>query len=286
MAAIAGLIGALVIFGIVAVYATVRARKAVAATQLADALAEARRWYERLGGQVLSLSANGSPAAQQALSDASERYNAAGGQLEQARTAAQAGFARQTALEGLHYVGAARSALGLDPGPPLPVTQEERAAGAVTEDREVTVEGRQYATGPQPTARTTHYYPGGMVAGRPVPRGWYSEPFWKTALVGGAWGLGTGLLFGSLFGGMAGLGWAGSEFGGGWGDNDGGGNDGDGDGGGGDNGDYADGGGDYDGGGSDGGGDFGGDSLADGGWGGGDFGGGDFGGGDFGGGDF
>jgi uncharacterized membrane protein YgcG len=276
---VAGLIGAIVIFGIVAGAATYRAQKANAREKLADAVADARRWYERLGGQVLNLTGGGDPAASQALADAAERYNAAGGQLEQAKTVAQAGLAKQTALEGLHYVGAARSALGLDPGPALPASQEQARAGAVTEDREVTVEGHQYATAPQPGPQTTHYYPGGMVSGRPVPRGWYSEPFWKTALVGGAWGLGTGLLFGSLFGGMAGLGWAsaadgwdndGNDYGNDYGDS---GNDY------GDSGDSGDGGdtfasGDY----------SGGSDFGD--FGGGDFGGGDFGGGDFGGGDF
>jgi hypothetical protein len=284
---VAGLVGAIVIFGIVAGVAIYRAQQAQAREKLADAVADARRWNERLGGQVLNLTGGGNPAASQALADASERYNAAGGQLEQAKTIAQAGHARQTAMEGLHYVAAARSALGLDPGPALPASQEQERAGAVTEQREVTVEGRQFATAPQPGPQTTHYYPGGMVAGRPVPRGWYSEPFWKTALVGGAWGLGTGLLFGSLFGGMAGLGWAA----GGWG-NDGFGGDGfSGDGNGGNDGNdgYGDGGGNDgygDGGGYGDSGDSGGDSFAGGDWGGGDFGGGDFGGGDFGGGDF
>lgn len=228
----------------------VRAGRAHTERQLADAMADARRWHERLGGQIFNLHAGDNPAAQQALADAAERYNAAGGQLEQARTPAQAALARQTALEGLHYVGGARTALGLDAGPGLPPTPGQEAAGQVSEAREVVVENHRYAAAPHPSNRTTHYYPGGVVAGRPVPRGWYSEPFWKPALIGGAWGLGSALLFGSLFGGMAGIGW-----GDGWGDS------GDGDSGDGDS---------FDGdSGDDGGGDFG------------DFGGGDFGGGDF-----
>ncbi len=263
MKAVTLLLVVVLLAGIVALVAfAIQRNKARTEQQFADAIADARRWYERLGGQVLNLTANGNPAAQQALSDAGERYNAAGGQLDQARTPAQAVLARQTALEGLYYVGAARSALGMDPGPALPPTPGQQSAGEVTESREVAVEDHRYAASPQPSDRTTHYYPGGVIAGRPVPRGWYSEPFWKPALIGGAWGLGSALLFGSLFGGMAGVGW-----GGGWGDNDGG-NDGDG-------------------------GDAGGDDLAGGGddfGGGGDYGGGDsfgdFGGGDFGGGDF
>jgi hypothetical protein len=223
---------------------------------LEDAMADARRWYERLGGQVMSLSGD-DPAVRQALADASERYNAAGSQLEQAKTPAQAALARETALEGLHYISAARAAMGLDPGPALPAITGQQTAGQVGEDREVAVEGHTYRASPNPSQQTTHYYPGGTVSGRPVPRGWYSEPFWKTALVGGAWGLGSALLFSSLFGGMAGVGFGGGGYDAGYADaaqefgGDGG--DGGGDAGGGDGGD---GGGFFDGGGF---GDFGGD---------------------------
>ncbi|WP_374204000.1 hypothetical protein [Pseudonocardia sp. ICBG601] len=66
------------------------------------------------------------------------------------------------------------------------------------------MEGRSLGASPRPTDRNSHYYPGGTVAGRPVPRGWYSEPWWKPALVAGAWGVGSALLFTSLFSGMAG----------------------------------------------------------------------------------
>jgi hypothetical protein len=233
-----------------------RSRQLGGQNALADALADARRWYERLGGQLMNLSGD-DPAVRQALADAGERYNAAGGQLEQAKTPAQAALARDTALEGLHYINAARTALGIDPGPPLPAIAGQQQAGRVGEDREVAVEGHNYRASPNPSDRTTHYYPGGTVAGRPVPRGWYSEPFWKSALVGGAWGIGSALLFSSLFGGMAGVGMGGYGYG-----------DGDSQASGGDEG------------GGDSGGDGGGDS------GGGDGGGGDVGGGDGGGGDW
>ena len=32
-----------------------------------------------------------------------------------------------------------------------------------------------------------------------MPAGWYSEPWWKTALVAGAWGVGSVLVFDALF---------------------------------------------------------------------------------------
>src|SRR5919205_744626 len=90
------------------------------------------------------------PAARQALADASERYNAAGGQLQQARSVRQFELARETALEGLAYVRAARLAVGLDPGPDLPPLAGQRAAGAITKEREVDVQGHRYRASPQP----------------------------------------------------------------------------------------------------------------------------------------
>ncbi len=185
----------------------VRQQQATKTRELDDAKADARRWVERLGGQVLNLVGT-NDAAKQALADAAERYTAAGSQMDQARSAAQARGVTETAYEGLYYVRAARSAMGLDPGPELPPLPGQQRAGAVTEDREVDVEGHRYGASPNPTGRNTHYYPGGTVAGRPVPRGWYSEPWWRPALVAGAWGVGSALLFSSLFSGMSGVAYA------------------------------------------------------------------------------
>lgn len=182
----------------------VRSQAEAKRRRLEDEKAEARRWLERLGGQVLNLTGTDT-ASQQAIADASERYNAAGSQMEQAQTVEQARLVRQTALEGLYYVRAARTAMGLDPGPPLPEDPERERAGQVTEHRSVDVEGHHYEASPQPTQSTPHYYPGGRVAGRPVPQGWYSEPWWKPALVAGAWGMGSMLLFSAMFSGMAGI---------------------------------------------------------------------------------
>jgi hypothetical protein len=245
------------------------------ATSLADAKADARRVIDRLGGQVLNLSGN-DDASKQAIADASERFNAAGAQIDQATTAKQALLAKESALEGLYYVRAARTAMGMDPGPELETLSGQQSAGVVTEDRRVDFEGRQIEASPNPTERTPNYYPGGRVAGRPVPAGWYSEPWWKPALVAGAWGVGSVFLFSALFSGMGGVGYDAQGFENGYGDGYADGLDA-----GQDGGDYGDSGGDM---GGDGGG-WGGDSWGGGdggGWGGGDFGGGDFGG-DFGG---
>lgn len=251
------------------VYATQKASSRKSAESLADAKADARRVIERLGGQVIGLIGT-DDASKQALADASERYTAAGSQIDQATSPRQAQLAKESAVEGLYYVRAARVAMGIDPGPELEELSGQRSAGVVTEDRRVEFEGREIEASPTPSQNTPNYYPGGRVAGRPVPAGWYSEPWWKPALVAGAWGVGSVLLFSTLFSGMGGVGYDAQGFENGYGEGfqdgmdqgqlDGG-----------------DSGGDW-GGGDQGGGDWGGDS-----WGGGDFGGGDFGGGDFGG---
>ena len=258
-----------------AVYSSSKASGRRTAASLADAKADARRLIERLGGQVLNVTGT-DDASKQAMADASERYTAASSQIDQATTPRQALLAKESAIEGLYYVRAARTAMGMDPGPELESLTGQRSAGTVTEDRRINFEGREIEASPTPSARTPNYYPGGRVAGRPVPGGWYSEPWWKTALVAGAWGVGSVLLFDTLFSGMHGVDYGAQGFESGYGDGyqDGldAGQDGGGDGGG------------WDGGGADASG-VDGYSGDGGGWDGGgwDGGGGDFGGGDFGG---
>ncbi|MDI9895602.1 DUF1542 domain-containing protein [Rhodococcus sp. IEGM 1381] len=177
---------------------------ASAETALADAKADARQSIERLGGQVYNLIGTDTPS-KQALADASERNIAAGSQIDQATTPEQARLAKQTALEGLYYIRAARLAMGMDPGPEVQGIDGQQQAGRVTEERKVDFEGREIAASPDPSDRTPNYYPGGRVAGRPVPAGWYSEPWWRPALVAGAWGMGSMFLFSAMFSGMAGV---------------------------------------------------------------------------------
>lgn len=169
--------------------------------QLADDKAEARRWVERLGGQVLNLVGT-NEAAKQALADASERHAAALTQLEQATTATQARLTSESAMEGLYYVRAARAAMDMDPGPELPALSGQRYAGHVSEEREVEVDGRTQVASPNPSERTPHYYPGGTVAGKPVPQGWYSDPWWKPAMAAGMWTAGSYVMMSAMFVGM------------------------------------------------------------------------------------
>lgn len=171
---------------------------------LDDALADAKRWTDRLGAQVLNLSGT-DDASRQAMADASERFTAASAGLADARTVKQAMLARESALEGLHYVNAAREIMGLPAGPQLPELEGQRQAGRVTEQRTITQpDGTQFTASPYATEYTPHYYPGGAVAGRPVPAGWYSTAWWAPALATGVWAAGSMMFYSALFGGMAG----------------------------------------------------------------------------------
>lgn len=104
------------------------------------------------------------------MADASERYTAAGAQLDQARTSPQYRLVSDTALEGLYYVRAARVAMDMDPGPELPGSAERARAGELGAEQSVEVEGRSVTGAPQPSAQNSHYYPGGMIDGRPCRR--------------------------------------------------------------------------------------------------------------------
>ncbi len=170
--------------------------------ELADAREEALRWYDRLGGQIANLPGGDDAAVKQAMVDAGERYNAAGAQLDRATTPKQYELARETALEGLAYIRAARTAMGIDPGPELPPLAAQRGVGSISQERELDVQGHRYKASPQPANDTPYYYPGGRVQGRPVPSGWYSEPWWRTALASGAGVVGGLLLFDALAGGF------------------------------------------------------------------------------------
>ena len=182
-------------------------RRAKAASALGDARSQARRWVERLGGQVYALEPKDDEAARQALSDAAERFTAAGAQIERSTSQEQYRLAELTAQEGLYYIRAARVSLGLDPGPELPGLPGQEHAGAVSEDRSVVVEGHEYRASPTPSDHTRHFHPGGTVAGRPIQRGWYSDPWWQSAIDTGTWALSSYLIARSLFYGTAGYGW-------------------------------------------------------------------------------
>ena len=175
----------LLVIAIVVIAFVVYSNKQRAERELADAEAEARRLYERLGGQTMNLTAPGDNlAAGQALADAGERYTAAGSQLESASSIHQYRLAAETSAEGLHYIRAAREAMGMDPGPEVPLLPGQARAGSLREPVSAEVEGQTYTGSPSPTDENRHYYPGGSVDGRSVPAGWYNTPWWQPALAG------------------------------------------------------------------------------------------------------
>ena len=184
----------------------IRQRPVTKTRELEDAKSEARRWVERLGGQVLELVGT-DPPSKQALADAAERYNAAGSQMDQAQSAAQARQVTETAYEGLYYVRAARTTMGLDPGPELPPLPGQAACGRGERGPHVDVEG--HPTAPRRTRRPQlALLPRRHRRGPARAPGWYSEPWWRSALIGGAWGVGSVLLFSSMFSGMSGVAYA------------------------------------------------------------------------------
>ena len=77
-----------------------------------DAQAEARRWLERLGSEVLTTDGI-DPDSKNLIATATERYTTA-------QTRRQAEIARDIAVEGLHLMRDARIMMGQPAGPDIP----------------------------------------------------------------------------------------------------------------------------------------------------------------------
>lgn len=147
-------------------------------------------YYDRLASEVNTIDTKDNDVAQQAMADASERYTTAGTQLDTADSVEKIAQGRRTTLEGLYAARAARKALGLDEGAPLPPIADVRG-DQLTEPQDVTVQGQTFQGYPAYTPGSPYYYGGGYG----VPGGWYSTPFWETLLVAsvlsgglGGWG--------------------------------------------------------------------------------------------------
>ena len=65
-------------------------------------------------------------------------------------------------------------------------------------------DGTVVTASPYATSETPHYYPGGAVAGRPVPAGWYSTAWWAPAMMTGMWAASSMMFYSTMFAGMAG----------------------------------------------------------------------------------
>ena len=84
-----------------------------------DAQAEARRWLERLGSEVLTTDGI-DPDSKNLIATATERYTTAQTNLDAAQTRRQAEIARDIAVEGLHLMRDARIMMGQPAGPDIP----------------------------------------------------------------------------------------------------------------------------------------------------------------------
>ena len=84
-----------------------------------DAQAEARRWLERLGSEVLTTDGIDTNS-KNLIATATERYTTAQTTLDAAQTRRQAEIARDIAVEGLHLIRDARIMMGQPAGPNIP----------------------------------------------------------------------------------------------------------------------------------------------------------------------
>ncbi|WP_067647010.1 hypothetical protein [Nocardia harenae] len=169
------------------------ARRATAAPAL-EPLSPAHRTLTQLS-QALGVHTPRTEAARQALEAAADRRRVAGFLLARADLEQ----AELTAREGLFYIRAARIAMRMDPGQELPPLPAQTEAGEVPETRTRTYRGTRITLSPSPSPATPHHHPGGRIADRLIPAGWYSEQWWRPALATGAWPPGTDALFTALF---------------------------------------------------------------------------------------
>lgn len=153
------------------------------AEQTAGARADVESMYSRLGSDVSTLNTGTDKVAQQAMVDASERYNATGSMLADPHAgAAVLAQARRTVIEGVVAARVARQRLGLDPGPdPMPTPPP--TAPQVNGRQDVDVDGVSHTGFGQYQPGAGHYFGGGTYQGRNIPGGWYQQPFWQTAAI-------------------------------------------------------------------------------------------------------
>ena len=169
--------------------------------------ADVESLYGRLGSDVSLLSPGGDAVAGQALADAAERYNATGALMASADTPGEFAAARRTAVEGLAATRVVRQRLGLDLGPDVPLPPG--TGPQLQEPTRVQVGDQEYDGSPTYAPGRGHHYGGGTLGGRAVPGGWYSVPFWETALMASVLtgGFGGGGIFGGGGGGGDGQGY-------------------------------------------------------------------------------
>lgn len=188
--------------------------------EMAGLRAEVQSLQGRLAADVSNLDPGEDPMCRQAMTDASERNNAAGALLARASAPSEMRVALRIVVEGLQATRVIREHQGLSLGADLPDITSPATVQAPTP----VFLGKQSTTAyPEYHPTQPHYFPGGDVGGNQVPGGYYRTPFWKKAMMlGGA--VAGGQLLGDLLGGGGGD-YEGGDWGGGGGGDWGGGGD-------------------------------------------------------------
>ena len=181
--------------------------------EMAGLRAEVQSLQGRLAADVSNLDPGEDPMCRQAMTDASERNNAAGALLAEASAPSEMRVALRIVVEGLQATRVIRAHQGLSPGADLP----DITTPATVQSPTSVLLGEQSTTAyPEYHPMQPHYFPGGAVGGNPVPGGYYRTPFWKKAMMmGGA--VAGGQLLGDLLSGGGGDYEGGGSGGGDWG---------------------------------------------------------------------
>ena len=136
--------------------------------QIAAFRAEVSSLQERLAADIANLSGQDA-FCQQALSDASERCNAAGGVLSSASTLGELQVARRIVVEGLTATRLVRDKQGLPLGPDLP----ELSTQTVGQPTALVHDGDEHVAYPAYHPDRPHFFGGGMIGGTAAPAGYY-----------------------------------------------------------------------------------------------------------------
>ncbi|MEO6955688.1 MAG: hypothetical protein ABI137_03005 [Antricoccus sp.] len=131
--------------------------------------------YDQLENDVRQLADNGNPIAGQALADAAERCQVAGGMLSTAQSDSEYDIAHRACLEGLAASQAARDVLGVAQRRDVPsiVNPDNEHLQSATEVR---LGEQTYRGYPAYTPGAVHYFDGGGG----YLAGWYDSPFWQS----------------------------------------------------------------------------------------------------------
>ncbi len=163
--------------------------------QIATLRAEISGLQARLGSDITTLDPGDDALCRQALNDAAERNNAAGGLLATASSVGELNVARRIVIEGLTATRVVREHQGLSLGPDLP----DPNAPAVSTPTAVQIGDDSHLAHPEYHPERPHYFGGGMVGGTQAPAGYYRTPFWQKALA-----MGEAIAGAEVLGGIAG----------------------------------------------------------------------------------